>query len=125
MDRNLIMSTRGLAPALLVVTLTVVGCSHSGKDEETVAEGIIFSVEYLREGGGTSGFTRVNRIEAVPGRNGSWNVHALGRLTRDFLFITRPGLAGPEVIPVHRLVSVKFGDGGIEKVAERLQQSGG
>ena len=48
----------------------------------------------------------------------SWNEDASGRLTRDFLIITRPQLRelGPEVIPVHRLINVQFSDGGIKKV---------
>jgi hypothetical protein len=47
-------------------------------------------------------------------------VDAYGKLTRDFLIITRPQSRelGPEVIPVHRLVHVQFGDGGIKQVKE-------
>jgi hypothetical protein len=37
----------------------------------------------------TGGFTRLNISTAVPGRNGSWNVDAYGRLSREFLTITR------------------------------------
>ena len=72
------------------------------------------------EGGRTGGFTRLNNSKAVPGHNGSWNVDAYGKLTRDFLIITRPQSRdmGPELIPVHRLISVQFGDGGIKQVKE-------
>ncbi len=71
-------------------------------------------------GGRTEGFTRLNESRAVPGGNGSWNIDAHGRLTRDFLVITRPQRQdfGPLVIPAHRLVSVQFGDGGIKQVNE-------
>jgi hypothetical protein len=77
-------------------------------------------VEYQLEGGRTGGFTRLNNSKAVPGGNGSWNVDAYGRLTREFLLITRPQLrdSGADVIPVHRLVRVQFGDGGIKEVTE-------
>ena len=58
----------------------------------------------------------------VPGGNGSWNVDAYGKLTRESLIITRPQMPdlGPEVIPVHRLVKVQFGDGGIKQVKESV-----
>jgi hypothetical protein len=58
---------------------------------------------------------------AVPGGTGSWNVDAYGKLTRDFLIITRPQHPdlGPEVIPAHRLSNLQFGDGGSKQVKER------
>ena len=39
---------------------------------------------------------------------------------KDFLIITRPQRKdlGAEAIPVHRLVDVRFGDGGIQQVDE-------
>jgi len=85
-----------------------------------VAEGVIFSVEYRLDGERTGGFTRLNAPEAVPGRNGSWNVDAYGRLTGDFLFITYPQRndLGLRAIPTHRLLDVQFGDGGIKSVNE-------
>jgi hypothetical protein len=81
---------------------------------------VIYSVEYQLGEGRTGGFTRVNNSKAVPGGNGSWNIDAYGKLTRDFLIITRPQLrdSGPEVIPVSRLIRVQFGDGGIKEVKE-------
>ncbi len=89
----------------------IVGCSRS----DTVAEGVIYSVEYQLPGGGTEGFTRVNNNRCIPGGNGSWNVDASGKLTHDFVFITRQQQP-TEIIPVSRLVSIQFGDGGIAQV---------
>lgn len=81
---------------------------------DTVAEGAIFSVDYVEGDGRPTGLTRVNDPKAIPGGNGSWNVDAYGRLTRDFLFITKP--QQPEyslqVIPVARLVNVTFSSDG-------------
>jgi hypothetical protein len=107
--------------AVYGVAIGFVGCSPSGNGPSgIVAEGVIYSVEYQMEGGRTGGFTRLNNSKAVPGGNGSWNVDAYGKLTRDFLIITRPQSRdlGPHVIPVRRLVSVQFGDGGIKEVKE-------
>ncbi len=83
--------------------------------EQPRAEGVIFAVEY-QQGSGTGGFTRLNNSKAVPGGNGSWSVDAYGKLYRDFLVLTFPNGTGPEVIPTHRLLSVRFGDGGIKEV---------
>jgi len=104
---------------LVGVMTSVVGCMPStDSTTDTVAEGIIFSAEYELSNGRTGGFTRLNEAKAVPGGNGSWNEDRFGKLTRDFLIITRPQTRdfGPEVIPVHRLINVQFGDGGIKKV---------
>lgn len=104
--------------------LSVAGCSQptSPRSAElhTIAEGTIFSLEYLIEDGKTGGFTRLNIAKAVPGGNGSWNVDAQGRLTQHYLVISYPqrkGL-GAHVIPAHRLVDIQFGDGGIKSVSE-------
>jgi hypothetical protein len=108
-------------PPVVVAVLAFAGCSPSNSNPSGIAaEGIIFSVEYQLEGGRTGGYTRFNDAKAVPGGNGSWNVDAYGKLTRDFLIITRPQHPdlGPEVIPVHRLINVQFGDGGIKEVKE-------
>jgi hypothetical protein len=107
----------------LIVTsamAALAGCSTSSNPSGVVAEGILYSVEYQLDGGRTGGFTRLNIAKAVPGGNGSWNVDAYGKLTRDFLLITRPQARdlGPDLIPVHRLVRVQFGDGGIKEVKE-------
>ena len=87
-------------------------------DRVTIAEGVIWSVEYKLENGQTGGFTRMNSSQAVPGHNGSWNVDARGRLTRDLLIITYPQRndLGPHIIPTHRLVEIRFGEGGIKQV---------
>jgi hypothetical protein len=100
----------------------MVGCGHS----DIVAEGVIYSVEAQKPGGGTEGFTRLNESKAVPGGNGSWNLDMRGRLTHEFLIVTRPQHPdlGPQVIPVSRLVSVQFGDGGIKEVDERKPNPG-
>lgn len=112
------MKTR-LVPVALAGALTlagIAGCSRS----DTVAEGIIDCVEYQNGHGGTEGFTRGNDSRAVPGGNGSWNVDAYGRLTPQYLIITRPQRPdlGPLVIPASRLLSIQFGDGGIARVDE-------
>ena len=109
-----------MSAAAVAVGLLVAGCSPAGGRADTVAEGPIYYVEFTKAGGGTEGFTRVNSSAAVPGHNGSWNVDAYGRLTRDFLTITHPQRKdlGPQVIPAQRLVSIQFGDGGIKTVTE-------
>ena len=96
------------------------GCRHDAANDEIVAEGIIWSVEYKLENGQTGGFTRLNNSAAVPGGNGSWNVDAYGKLTRDYLIITFPQKRGfgPRIIPARRLVEIQFGDGGIGAVAD-------
>lgn len=95
-------------------------CSPSNARQEYVREGVLFSVEYLLENGQTAGFTRINNSQAVPGGNGSWNMDAYGRLTREFLIISRPQRSDLDdlIIPVHRLVKIQFGKGGIEVVDE-------
>ena len=101
----------GLVGAIALASVT--SCSRSDK----VAEGVIYSVTL---NGGDS-FTRVNDSRCVPGGSGSWNVDAYGRLTHDFLIITKPHEAGlgPQVIPISRLVSIQFGDGGITEIAKQ------
>ncbi len=102
------------------MVLPLFGCQPTDSGNQTVAEGVIWTVEYRLENGKTGGFTRINDSRSVPGGNGSWNVDAYGRLTRDYLIISHPQRkgAGVEVIPANRLVSIRFGDGGIETVRE-------
>jgi hypothetical protein len=113
------------------LTAAVAGCDRPNEDSasrgETIAEGVLFSVEYRLEDGRTGGFTRLNMAAAVPGGNGSWNVDAHGRLTRDYLLITYPKKndLGVRAIPVHRLVNVQFGDGGVQQVREGVSGSKG
>ena len=104
---------------------TVLGCRRQSNtpqanDTQTITEGVIYYVEYEMKDGMTGGFTRLNSNKAVPGGNGSWNIDAYGRLTRDYLIITRPQIQdlGPRVIPSHRLLDVQFGDGGIKNIDE-------
>ncbi|GDY19284.1 hypothetical protein LBMAG56_06290 [Verrucomicrobiota bacterium] len=121
------MKASSLKPLLCsVVMLPFVGCHPTDGGGETVAEGVIWTVEYKLENGKTGGFTRINDSRAVPGGNGSWNVDAYGKLTRDYLIITHPQRkdAGVEVIPANRLVSIRFGDGGIKTVAENKPAPG-
>lgn len=116
-DMKTTVSFLGLA---IAAVLFPSGCAPPSSYSDTVAQGVIFSVEYQMGSGRTGGFTRLNESKAVPGGNGSWNIDAHGRLTREFLLITRPQRPdlGPLAIPVHRLVSVQFGDGGIKQVNE-------
>ena len=109
----------------LIAAISFAGCDAGSRNSEIVAEGILFSVEYQMEGGKTGGFTRLDMPEAVPGGNGSWNVDAYGQLTQHFLIITRPQKRdlGPRVIPIHRLVNIQFGDGGITEVKEGAPRS--
>lgn len=111
---------------MILTTLFLAGCAPSNGESGTIVEGVILSVEYQMPDGRSGGFTRVNESKAVPGGNGSWNVDAHGRLTRDFLIVTRPQRSdlGPQVIPAHRLVSVQFGDGGIKHVNESQPKPG-
>jgi hypothetical protein len=113
------MKLQFLSFVITGAAITLSGCSPPGATPPAiVAEGVIYSVQYQTEGGRAVGLTRVNDSKAVPGGNGSWNVDAYGKLTRDFLLITHPQHRdlGPEVIPVHRLISIQFGDGGIKQV---------
>ena len=118
------MKTSVLIVFVLCVFGTMfVGCCRRDSDRdadqsETVAEGVIFYVKYQLEDGKTGGLTRLNMPQAVPGGNGDFNVDAYGRLTRDFLIITYPQQKdmGPRVIPTNRLMSIRFGDGGIKTV---------
>jgi len=69
---------------ITIVLFSVVGCNQQSTNPQStephaIAEGIIFSLEYKLEDGKTGGFTRLNIAEAVPGKNGSWNVDAYGR----------------------------------------------
>ena len=104
--------------AILVSLVWLGGCNQCDPTP-VVAEGVIYSVKYDLGEGRTGGFTRLNMAQAVPGGNGSWNVDARGKLTRDFLIITypnKPGL-GPHVIPVRLLHDMQFGDGGMKDIA--------
>lgn len=104
---------------VILVSIVLLGGCNQSDPSPVVAEGVIYSVTYDLGQGRTGGFTRLNIAQAVPGGNGSWNVDARGKLTRDFLIITysRNRELGPHVIPVHLLHDVQFGDGGIKDIA--------
>ncbi len=104
---------------VILFSLVLLGGCQQSDPNPVVAEGVIFSVKYDLGQGQTGGFTRLNIAQAVPGGNGSWNVDARGKLTRDFLIITysKQTELGPHVIPVHLLHDVQFGDGGIKDMA--------
>ena len=109
-----------LLPVLMTsAAFVLAGCTKPESKPDAAVEGVLFSVEYEMGDGTTGGGTRLNESKAVPGRNGSWNVDARGRLTPELLVITRPRQPdlGPQVIPVHRLVSVQFGDGGVKRLS--------
>lgn len=85
--------------------------------KDSVVEGTLFSVSYDLGGGRVGGLSRGATPETVPGGNGSWNVDARAVLTDRFLIITDRSHSqelGPLVIPVERLYSVQFGDGGVQ-----------
>jgi hypothetical protein len=110
---------RFLCWTAILTTPLLAGC-HQSSSGEVVSEGVIRSVSYMGADGHTIGLTRVNNSKAVPGGNGSWNEDMYGRLTHDFLFLTRPQHQdlGEQVIPITRLVEVQFGNGGIDHVDE-------
>jgi len=111
-----------LSSAAFAITL-ILGCSPAMNSSETIAEGVIYSAEFEATGSHTEGFTRLNDSSAVPGGNGSWNVDAYGRLTHEFLIITRPQRKnlGPQLVPTRRLLAIQFGDGGITNINESQQ----
>lgn len=103
-----------------LLCLVALGGSACSRSDPNVVEGVIYYASYQYPDGSIHGFTRLNRNTAVPGGSGSWNIDARGKLTREFLVVTRPQHPdlGPLVIPVQRLVEVQFGDGGIQTVNE-------
>jgi hypothetical protein len=107
----------------MIFGVCLTGCTEEAEQSshEAIAEGVICSVYYDIGDGKTGGLTRLNSPEFVPGKNGSWNVDAYGRLYENYLVITQPentGL-GQKIVPAHRLIYVQFGDGGIGQVADR------
>ncbi len=135
MKSNMLNSSLRIQPTLfLIALLCLAGCnqdyseksySMTSNEPYTVAEGIIYSVEYQLKDGKSGGFTRLNFAEAVPGGNGSFNVDAYGILTSDYLTITYPqrkGL-GPRIIPASRILDIQFGDGGFKKIDESNSHS--
>ncbi len=120
LDSDFMKSSRLTQLRILTVILAAVSCvsvtlAVISAKSDIIASGVIFAVEYEIGDGRTGGFTRVDQSAAVPGGNGSWNVDATGKLTRDWLMIERRGSTDPiiEIIPARRLVKVQFGTGGI------------
>lgn len=94
---------------------SITGCSRPASPASpVVAEGILHTVSYTLGDGRVGGFTRLPHAQAVPGGNGSWNVDAYGKLTRDYLIVSYPHDKSDElnIIPHHCLLHVKFGDAG-------------
>ena len=96
--------------SLVVAALLAAGATCLFMREAPIAEGVIHSVEFRRADGSSEGFTRANIPEAVPGRNGHWNVKASGKLYKDYLVIryTDSKELGPDVVPTSRLVRIQF-----------------
>jgi len=91
-----------------------------GPSTSIITEGIIWYVEYELGEGKSTGFTRSKHAVTLPGGSGGLNVDAYGKLTSQFLIITYPQRKdlGQFIIPVSRLLSIQFGDGGINEVNE-------
>ena len=91
-----------------------------GPSTPIITEGNIWYVEYELGEGKSTGFTRSQHAIILPGGSGGLNVDAYGKLTSQFLVITYPQRKdfGQRIIPVSRLLSIQFGDGGIKQVNE-------
>jgi hypothetical protein len=91
-----------------------------GPSTSIITEGVIWYVEYELGEGKSTGFTRSQHAVNLPGGSGGVNVDAYGELTSQFLVITYPQRKdlGQRIIPVSRLLSIQFGDGGIKEVDE-------
>lgn len=103
---------------VLALFAGIAGGASARTGQVFIREGTIWSVEWEDGRGGTHGLTRAGLPEAVPGTSGGWNVDMKGRLFTTHLELERRGQEGLEVqvIPMSRIVSVQFGDGGITEV---------
>ena len=105
---------------LIFVASLLIGCDGSEHDHNSkapvIAEGVIWYVEYELGEGKTTGFTRSQHAVVIPSGGGGLKVDAYGKLTSQFLIITYPNRKdlSQHVIPVDRLLSIQFGDGGVE-----------
>ena len=83
-----------------------------------IQEGVLYQAAWETPEGRTQGLTRASMPEAVPGGNGSWNMNMVGTLYDTHLEIRFPDQPEPrvQIIPLHRLVDVTFGDGGIKEI---------
>jgi hypothetical protein len=113
--------------ALIIVSILLIGCNDSDHNEnantQVIAEGIIWHVEYELGEGKSTGFTRAMHAEALPSGGGSLKVDAYGRLTSQFLIITYPNMKElkEHIIPVNRLLSIQFGDGGVKTTGQQIK----
>jgi len=104
---------------LIAFVLALIGGIAGGASARTgqvfIREGTVWSVEWQDGRNGTRGLTRARVPEAVPGDTGSWNVDMAGRLFTTHLELERRAQKdlGVQVIPMSRIVSIQFGDGGI------------
>jgi len=109
---------------LLIVACSLIGCVSSKRNYNSkasvIAQGTIWYVEYELGEGKSTGFTRSEHAVVMPGGGGSLKVDAYGKLTSEFLIITYPNRKdlNENIIPVHRLLSIQFGDGGVKTVDE-------
>ena len=83
---------------------------------QPLIEGTIWSVWWELPDGNTHGLTRESIPEAIPGKNGSWNINAYGRLFETHLEIQYADQddLGVQIVPFDRIISIRFGKGGIE-----------
>jgi len=116
------MRGSGVILAVAVALLAGFGIGQTtrspGAASTPIAEGVIWTVEYVDGEGKSHGMTRASLPEAGPGGSGSWNMDIYGRLYSTHLEITLPKSKdlGPQIIPMHRIVQVQFGHGGITKI---------
>ena len=101
--------------AIIFVIGFFMGRSSSGNNNILLNEGIIWTVEWTDGEGKSHYWTRnPNPI----GGNGSWNIDMLGRLYPTHLEIVNRKTKNvtPKIIPMHRIVEITFGDGGIHEI---------
>ena len=106
---------------VLIIGFALGWTSHrSGGGPALLYEGIVWTIEWADGEGKSHGLTRSSIPESVPGGNGSWNMDMYGKLYESHLEIAFPKRKelGPKIIPMSRIVDMRFGDGGIREIAE-------
>jgi len=95
------------------------GAQVASQKPTPLVEGVIYYVEWTAADGSSFGLTRLDSSQAVPGGNGSWKIDMYGKLYESHLEIQYPKSKdlGPQIIPMSRVVTIQFGDGGIKEVA--------